>query len=186
MAGKGRSDGDLLRSAEPEAFAAFYRRHLPWVVGWLHAHVRDRELAADLAGEVFAAALRARSSFDARRPTAAPWLQTIARNVMVDSLRRGRVEDRVRRELGIGTIELDDRDLERVDELIDEARGMTPAAVALADLPPDQADAVRARVVDEEGYEDIARRLDCSPAVVRKRVSRGLRAMRARLEGDNA
>lgn len=186
MGGNSRSDGDLLRSAEPEAFAAFYRRHLPWVLSWLLAHVRDRELAADLAGEVFASALRARTTFHARRATAAPWLQAIARNVLVDSLRRGRVEDRARRELGIAPLELTDEDLARVDELVDQARGMTPATLALAELPAAQADAVRARVVEEENYEAIARRLECSPAMVRQRVSRGLRAMRATLEEESA
>ncbi len=44
---------------------------------------------------------------------------------------------------------------------------------ALAYLPADQAEAVRARIVDEREYEDIARELRTSEAVVRKRVSRG-------------
>jgi RNA polymerase sigma-70 factor (ECF subfamily) len=176
------SDAELLGSSSPRAFATFYRRHLPWVLSWLLAHVRDRELAADLAGEVFASALQARASFDGRRATAAPWLQAIARNVLFDSLRRGRVEDRARRELGIPPLSLTDEDLARVDELVDEARGMTPATIALSELPTEQEAAVRARVVDEEEYESIARRLECSPAVVRQRVSRGLRTMRTTLE----
>jgi RNA polymerase sigma-70 factor (ECF subfamily) len=167
----------------PDDFAAFYSGHLPWVLRWLHAHVRDRELAADLAGEVFASALQARARFEAgARPE--PWLQAIARNVLIDSVRRGRVEDRARRALGIGPLPLTDDDLARVDELIDQARGELPATIALAELPPRQAEAVRAHVVDDEDYEEIARRLECSPSVVRQRVSRGLRAMRAAIEEE--
>lgn len=175
-------DGALLRTDSPEAFGAFYRRHLPWVLRWLLGRVRDRELAADLAGEVFASALRARGSFDQDRASAEPWLQTIARNVLIDSIRRGRVEDRARRELGIASLTLTDDDLSRVDDLIDQTHGATPAMLALAELPPDQSAAVRARVVNDEDYQDIAARLKCSPAVVRQRVSRGLRAIRATLE----
>ena len=179
-----QSDADLLGSGAPDAFGAFYRRHLPWVLRWLHGHTRDRELAADLAGEVFAAALWARDSFDAGRASAEPWLQGIARNVLVSSLRRGRVEDRARRRLGIASLELTDDDLARVDELIDQARGHLPATSALAGLSPGQTEAVSAHILGEESYEDIARRLECSAAVVRQRVSRGLRAMRATLEEE--
>ncbi|MEJ7786980.1 MAG: RNA polymerase sigma factor [Solirubrobacteraceae bacterium] len=175
-------DAALLRTDSPEAFGVFYRRHLPWVLGWLLRHVRERELAADLAGEVFASALRRRESFDAAQVSAEPWLQTIARNVLIDSVRRGRVEDRVRRELGIEPLAMTDTDLAEVDNLIDEARGATPATVAFGGLPPEQSAAIRARVLDEEEYADIAARLKCSTAVVRQRVSRGLRAMRATLE----
>lgn len=179
-----QSDADLLLAGTADGFAAFYRRHLPWVLRWLHAHVRDRELAADLAGEVFARALHGRRSFDSRRDGAEPWLQAIARNVMIDSLRRGRVEDRTRRELGMRPLPLTDDDLTRVDELIDQARGATPATIALNQLPPGQVEAIRAHVLDEQEYGEIARRLECSPSVVRQRVSRGLRTMRAAIEEE--
>ena len=51
-------------------------------------------------------------------------------------------------------------------------------------LPPAQRDAVRERVLDERDYEEIAERLECSSQVVRKRVSRGLAALRAHVEGE--
>lgn len=178
------TDGALLRTDSPEAFAAFYRRHLPWILRWLVGHLRDRELAADLTGEVFASALRARWSFDPARASAAPWLQTIARNLLVDSARRGRVEDRARRALGIASLPLNVEDLSHVDALIDQARGVTPATAALDSLPAEQSAAVRARVLEEQDYAEIASRLECSQAVVRQRVSRGLRTMRTTLEED--
>jgi RNA polymerase sigma-70 factor (ECF subfamily) len=179
-----QSDADLLLGGSADAFGAFYRRHLGWVLRWLHGHVRDRELAADLAGEVFARALQGRQRFEPGRGGAEPWLQAIARNVMIDSLRRGRVEDGARRELGIRALPLTDDDLARVDELIDQARGEMPATIALTQLPPGQVEAIRAHVLDEEEYGEIARRLDTSPSVVRQRVSRGLRAMRAAIEEE--
>ena len=61
-----------------EAFATFYRRYLATVVAFLMCETRDRELAADLAGEVFCAALLAAGRYRAEQPTAVPWLRAIA------------------------------------------------------------------------------------------------------------
>ena len=58
----------------------------------------------------------------------------------------------------------------------------TPFARAwLEQLAPDQRAAVRAHVIDERAYGEIAGELNTSEAVVRKRVSRGLAAMRVRM-----
>ena len=55
------SDAVLLAGtrADPDAFAAFYRRYERLVLGYLLRRTGDPELAGDLAAEVFAAALRA-------------------------------------------------------------------------------------------------------------------------------
>jgi DNA-directed RNA polymerase specialized sigma24 family protein len=51
-------------------------------------------------------------------------------------------------------------------------------------LVPDQQFAVRAHVVEERDYAEIAEDLNVSEAVVRKRVSRGLAALRQRMGAD--
>jgi RNA polymerase sigma factor (sigma-70 family) len=51
-------------------------------------------------------------------------------------------------------------------------------AAWLSDLPADQREAVRRRVLAEDDYAAIAADLDCSEAVVRQRVSRGLATLR--------
>jgi DNA-directed RNA polymerase specialized sigma24 family protein len=40
---------------------------------------------------------------------------------------------------------------------------------------------VQARVIEERPYEEIASELRCSESVVRKRVSRGVQSIRARI-----
>lgn len=52
----------------------------------------------------------------------------------------------------------------------------------LSDLPADQREAVRRRVLADEDYTAIAQDLECSPAVVRQRVSRGIATLRKGLE----
>ncbi len=139
----------------------------------------DPELAADLTAEVFAAAMLAAVRYRPQHASAEAWLTGIARNVLGHSARRGRVDARARRRLGVGTLHIDDHDIERVHEMIDAHR--TDVARHLARLPVDERDAVRARIVDERDYGEIALALGCSELVVRKRVSRGLARMRAEL-----
>ena len=139
------------------------------------------EVTADLAAEVFATALvSARRYRDRDGGTAGPWLRGIADNKLRESRRRRRVEDRARRRLGLEPEALTDRDLERVEELAG-----TPEVLGLVDgLPERQRAAVRARVIDEREYAEIAAELRCSPMVVRQQVSRGLSRLRERLENE--
>jgi DNA-directed RNA polymerase specialized sigma24 family protein len=104
------------------------------------------------------------------------WLFGIARNTLAMSRRQGRVEARARRRLGMAPVVLTDEAMERVAELDGKALEL------VGDLPVEQRSAVRARIIDERDYADIAKDMRCSEAVVRKRVSRALGALRDQLE----
>jgi RNA polymerase sigma-70 factor, ECF subfamily len=177
------TDAALLQaiaSRDGRAFATFYRRHVPTVLAYLMRETRDPEAAADLAAEVFAAVLLAAGRYAEQGPSAAPWVIGIARNKLLMSLRRGRVEARARQRLGFEAVTLDDRDLDRIVEI---AQGGSGALLELVEsLPEDERVAVRSRVLDERPYREIATQLECSEMVVRKRVSRGLARMRRQLE----
>jgi RNA polymerase sigma-70 factor (ECF subfamily) len=177
-------DAALLRAAaggDDDAFAVFYRRHLPGVTRFHLRRTGRPELAFDLTAETFAAVVVGLRSFDVDRGPATAWLYGIALNKLRESLRRGQVEDRARRDLGLDPVQLEDAGFVRVEE---QASRADEAALheALEDLPDDQRDAVLARVVEERPYEEIARELECSPSVVRQRVHRGLRRLRTRME----
>jgi RNA polymerase sigma factor (sigma-70 family) len=179
-----RSDAELLAltATEPEAFATFYRRYERPVLGYLLARVRDAELAADLAAEVFASTLEAADTFDPERAgssSASGWLFTIAHNTLATSLRRGRVAEAARRRLGMREpLALDDLDLERIQALGD------PLSLGelLAGLPAQELEAILARVLHEREYDELAAELGCSALVARKRVSRGLGRLRDALQ----
>jgi RNA polymerase sigma factor (sigma-70 family) len=182
-----QTDGELLAAVvagDGAAFATFYRRHLPTVVGFLLRETGDREATADLTAEVFAAIFLVARRFRARGAgSARPWVLGIARNKLLESRRRGRVEDRARRRLALEPEVLDDDDLARVDEL---ATASEHRALGLVQqLPDGQRDAVRSRVLEDREYGDIARELNCSELVARQRVSRGLSRLRDQMtEGD--
>jgi len=179
-----RTDGQLLAAVvggDGAAFATFYRRHLPVVIAFLLRETRDREATADLAAEVFAAVFLAARRFRARGAgSARPWVLGIARNKLLESRRRGRVEDRARRRLAFEPEVLDDDDLARVEELA--AAGEQPVLELVEQLPERQREAVRSRVLDEREYGELARELSCSELVARQRVSRGLARLRDQLK----
>jgi len=179
---EGASDGELLRDCaqRPEAFAQFYRRHVGALLGYLVGRTGRPELAADVCAETFARALERAAQYHPARGPGRAWLFAIAGSVLVDGARRGRVEARARRRLGMPPRELTDADIERIEELADAGRGLDPEAL-VADLPADQRDAVLARVVEERPYAEIAAELEVSEAVVRQRVSRGLATLRTRI-----
>jgi RNA polymerase sigma factor (sigma-70 family) len=176
------SDEDLLAGIadrDREAFSVFYRRYLPQVVAYMLRDTHDREVAADLTAEVFAAVLLSAGRYRPQRETGTPWLIAIARNKLGTSRRRSRVEDRARRRLGFAPIELEDSDLERTEALAGGGR----VVELVESLPADERRAVKARIVDERGYGEIAAELRCSELVVRKRVSRGLARLRQQVKG---
>jgi len=179
MTSSDASDEQLLVSRDPVAFALFYRRHVDELLGFFSRRTRDAELAADLTAETFAAALAARAQFRPEAGRAAAWLFAIGMHKLTDAQRRGQAERRARRRLGMERLELDDDDIARIDAL-GESAGVTRWLEVLGD---DQRDAVRAHVLQERSYEDIAARQQVSQAVVRKRVSRGLAVVRDRMGG---
>jgi len=180
------SDERLLELAGDDraAFAAFYRRHVEWVLRFCARRTRDVEVAADLTAEVFAAALLSAPRFRAERGSARNWLLGIAIHKLANLERRGAVERRARQRLGIETYALTAADRRGFDELL-AIDGPEELALGLLDrLPDDQRLAVRARVIDGRSYNEIAEMFAINEATARKRVSRGLEALRARIGGS--
>jgi len=174
------SDRDLLartRAGDAEAFGEFYRARRGLVLAFLRARVASAELAADLMCETFVSALSAVHARERELPEVPiAWLVTIARNELIDSVRRGRIEDVARRRLALQPLELRDRDIDAIEEAAAEADLIAELESALA---ADQLYAFIARVLEDRSYEDIAGELQCSPSVVRKRVSRALAHLRS-------
>ena len=174
MRSTSRTDEDLLSAPDAGSFEEFYLRHVDVVLGYFARRTGDAEVAADLASETFAAALAGRRRYKPGKGAAAAWLFGIASRKLADAQRKGYAERRMCKRLGMERIDLTDADVAHI-----EALGESGAL--LAGLPPQQAEAVRAHVIEERGYGEIAGELQTTEAVVRKRVSRGLATARRRI-----
>jgi RNA polymerase sigma factor (sigma-70 family) len=171
------TDGELL--AGDSDFAVFYARHVQAVTSFVAVRVARPDLVFDLVSETFARALEHRAKYDSQRGPGIAWLVGIARHLIADAARRGRVDADARRRLGMPRVALDDEQLALI-----ERRGSIDFRAALSALQPDQQEAVMRYVLADEPYRLIAERVGCSEQVVRKRVSRGLALMRRSLEGQ--
>jgi RNA polymerase sigma factor (sigma-70 family) len=170
------SDEDLLLSGDPEDFGRFYDRYVDMLLGYFARRTHDPEIAADLTAETFAAALVARRRFRRAKTPAVAWLFGIAQHKLADYRRRGAAEERMRHRLGMERVAFGEEDAEMITML-----GRDAAWQLIDELPPDQREAVRAHVIEDRAYGEIALDASTSEAVVRKRVSRGLGALREKM-----
>jgi RNA polymerase sigma-70 factor (ECF subfamily) len=184
---KPRSHGPALvrASRDPDAFAEFYEQYAERVLIFMTRRVFDVELAFDLTSETFALALERSEQF--RGSTAEEeqgWLFAIARNLLGEYMRRGKVEREAARRLSAEPPPISTSTTEMIERAAGLADLRAQLREALDELPADQRQAVQLRVVDELSYSEVAARAETSEQVVRARVSRGLRTLGQRLSAD--
>jgi RNA polymerase sigma-70 factor (ECF subfamily) len=186
VSGLDPTDGELLQALrrDPEAAGVLYDRYALRLVRYLEQQGASEDLALDATQEMFARLIlhgrRVRPSPDG---TIWPWLAVSGRNLLRDWQRRGAVEAKARHRLGF-PLSTD----EAADPLIqlEAASSNRGLGEGLRRLSPDQRTAVTARVIQERDYCEIASATGATEATVRRRVSRGLRAMKTFLEGGNS
>jgi RNA polymerase sigma-70 factor (ECF subfamily) len=174
-----RTDAELLRAArtDPHAFRELYDRHASRVYGYHLRRSGEADAAHDLTAETFAQAWLTRRRFrDRAAGSAAPWLFGIARNVLLMSVRRRRLERSACERLAI----LERLDTEPVAAEPDES-WLDGLEEALAELPEGQRRAIGLRVGADLDYDAVAAALGTSPPSARLRVHRGLTTLRNRL-----
>ena len=173
----------LRRSArDPRAFAELYQAESEALLVFFARRTLDPQLALDLTAETFAAAFAGRGRFRGRTDEEARgYLYAIAHRLLARYWRRGQLERRALRRLGMRVPEVGPDEHEAIEERAGLDR-MRPAIRAqLQQLSPEQREAVVLRVVEELPYEEIAVRLRVPEDAVRARVSRGLRTLAPRL-----
>lgn len=162
----------------PSAFSHVYEARAQQVLTFLLRRTFDVEVARDLTAETFAQAFAHRKRFRGRTDAEAEaWLYGIARNLLAHYARRGVVERKAVERLGIQLTAIGDDEHQRVVELAGLADLRRTITDLFATLPPEQREALRLRVVDEQEYRDVAATLGVSEDAARARVSRALRSL---------
>lgn len=167
----GPSSFDDLYAAMHESLLRFFMRQ-----------TLDAEASVDLVAETFAQAFTARRRFRGNtREEEEAYLYGIARNLLTGFIRRGYVERRALRRLGVERIELDDA---RIDQM-ERAAGIEHLRLAVrrevSQLSPDHRQALELRIVDERPYAEVADLMGVTEQTARARVSRALKALAERL-----
>lgn len=176
------TDAELIRRArsDPQAFEVLVERHAVLLNRWLRARTGDSRSAHELMAETFAQAWASRRRFRGSDENAgAAWLYGIARNLLYQHFRTGRLESSARKRLGMRAVSGQTQDEDEITARIDAGHLAPAVRQAFAELTPEQQEAIRYRVLEELTYEEVADRLGCTAVTARSRVFRGLRTLRA-------
>ncbi|WP_051223035.1 RNA polymerase sigma factor [Conexibacter woesei] len=178
---------ELVPITDAEGFVALYRRESPMLLTFCARRVLDGETALDLVAETFAQAFKGRRQFRGTTEVEArAWLLTIARRQIARYMEKGALDRKLVQKVGMQVPTMAPDEIAEVERLagLPDLRALIGAE--LARLTADQREALRLRVVQELPYDEVAATLGVSEQTARARVSRGLRALNAALEGEGA
>lgn len=164
------TDEMLMRAyqhGDEAAFGILYARYSGRVYGYVSRKLSSRALADDAFQTVFLKLHRFRSRYQTTFPFA-PWLFTICRNVVVDTVRAQR---RIQ----------EDSKTPQVEEVAAEEASPSPALPDFSALSPLNREAIRLRYGEDLSFEDIAGRMGTTSGNIRQRISRALRQLKQSL-----
>lgn len=167
-----RADLDAARRGDRLAFARLFEGFAPMVHGVLIAHGPSSEVD-DLMQDVFLTALERLNSMDSER--VGPWLAAIARNRMIDSLRRRA------RLVAMPTEEQGATDPERAEA--------NQVLAIIRTMPDTYRETLVLKLVEGLSGKEIAEQTGLTPDSVRVNLHRGMAMLREKLglspkEGD--
>jgi len=163
------------------AFGLLYDRHVDAIYRYVYYRVRDDAEAEDLTSDVFMRALKAMPRYEPRQAFLA-WLYRIARNAVIDKLRRGKrqvsFEDALEHPMPEHIIE---PDTELVARLEGEA-----LRIAMAKLTPLQQEVLVLRFIEGYSTSEISRIVGKREGTVRGIQFRAIGALRQMIPSREA
>ena len=157
-----------------EDFERLYNAEAAGLFSFLAYRTGDRALAEDLLADAFERALRSRARYDRRRGSEKTWLYTIALNLLRDHARRAAAESRAYERAGAPAGGREDPGMRGVEERDEVMR-------ALAELAPEEREAIALRYGAELSVPEIAQVLGEPLTTAEGRVYRALRKLRGSL-----
>lgn len=159
------------------AFVVLFDHYAPRVKGYLGRLGLEPGRAEDLTQDVMVAVWRKAGSFDRSKANVSTWIFRIARNRRIDLFRRER------------TAELDPEEpmltpeaLPAPDAELAATQQGAMIATALAELPPEQREMVRAAFYEDLSHSEIADRTGLALGTVKSRLRLAFEKLRGRLE----
>jgi RNA polymerase sigma-70 factor (ECF subfamily) len=172
-----KSDEELMlavRSGQVALLAELFERHHRSVHAFVYRMMSSREVAEDIVQEVFLKILNRRATYQPRTSFTA-WMYGIARNAVIDQMRRRRPEaawDETGPEPASAEAAPDQRVVQRQQELLLNR--------AIAALPADKREILVLSRFQNLRYDEIGRMLGCDPNTVKQRVFRAMRTLEQR------
>jgi RNA polymerase sigma-70 factor (ECF subfamily) len=160
-----------VRAGHPNLLAELFERHHRQVYGFFLRMTGSREVSEDLVQDVFLRILRYRETYQPQTSFAA-WMYGIARNALIDLLRKRRPEAA----FGDDAPELQSTEAP-ADERLRLRQETAILQRALQALPADKREVLILSRYQNLRYDEIGRILGCEPNAVKQRVFRAVRAL---------
>jgi len=167
------------QDGDSEAYETLLGELLSPLRGFAHSRLRDASAVDDVVQNVLLSIHRARHTYRPERPFG-PWLWTIARNASTDALRARSL--RLRREQPM------DRLVGSAEPSVEIEPTMPLSPVlrrALAELPPNQRQAVELLHLQQFSVAEAAARVGVTPGALKVRAHRGYKALRVALKDED-
>jgi len=183
------SEGELIeriRAGDEEAFIQLYRRQQGAIYRFALQMSGSPSLAEDVTQDVFLALMRDVRTFDATRGSLASYLYGIARNLVADHLRRGRMDSPLAPDdIAAGSAQLLANPAN--DPLAEMTRreAVERLRQAVLALPEHYREAVVLCELHEMDYERAAKVLGCAVGTVRSRLHRARELLAKKLRGKD-
>lgn len=171
---------ELGQTRDQAVFARLFRFYAPRIKTYLRKLGTDDATAEELAQEAMLAVWRKAEFFDPTKANAGTWIFAIARNLRVDRLRRER-----RPEIDADDPALVEDPAPIAEETVSAQQSERRVRLALADLPPDQAQVVTLSFYEDRPHAEIAARLGIPLGTVKSRLRLAMKRIRGSL-GDIA
>ncbi|MFI6500477.1 RNA polymerase sigma factor [Nonomuraea typhae] len=164
-------------ATDPEAFEAFYRRHVEAITRFLARRVDDPHTVADLVAEVFVAVLDSAHTYRPGLGSEIAWLYGVARNTLSAERRRAVKESRLAVRLQ-GRRLLEPDDVARMEERIDAESTARRAFKAMAGLPEGERAVLELVAIDQLTVTEAAAALGIRQVTARVRLHRARAALK--------
>jgi RNA polymerase sigma-70 factor, ECF subfamily len=160
-----------VQAGDSAAFGTLYDNYIDKIYRFIYYKTFSKELAEDLTSDTFMKALEKIHTFDVKRGRFSTWLYQIARNTVIDYMRKSRPEVSLEDDWDFG---FDERTVERLDAISD----LKKVEAFLDTLPARSREIVTLRVWEGHSYAEIAELIGGTEASIKMSFSRTLKQMK--------
>lgn len=167
----------LLKLRDERAFTELYNRHWRLIYAHIYKMIRDEDDAKDILQDIFSS-LWLKSDQVPQQDNLLPYLYTIARNKVLNTIRHQKYRDDYFSSLAKYASEVS----EATVFYLDERDLMAAIEREIAALPPRMRQVFEMSRKEHLSYKEIAERLGTSDETVKKQVSKSLKVIRLNLK----
>ena len=165
----------IVKHGSREAFAALFDQFAPKLKAYYRKGGIELSVAEDLAQETMLSVWRHAAKFSASIGSPSTWIFTIARNLLIDHVRRQKA-----RQGDLKDPSLQPPAVEVADDLVDAQQRYRSLKTALQNLPKEQANIIKMAFFDHKAHSEIATETGLPLGTVKSRI----RLAMQRLKGD--